>query len=68
MNGQSKDNSGTLWPNPKKKEGDKRPDYTGAVTVNGVNLRVAGWSNYSEKQGVDFVTLKFTEPQKKEGQ
>lgn len=62
MNGQSKDNSGTLWPNPKKKAGDRRPDFTGAVTVNGKNLRVAAWSQYSEKQGVDYLSLSFTEP------
>jgi hypothetical protein len=68
VNGQSKDNSGTLWPNPKKKEGDKRPDWTGAVTVNGRNLRVAAWWHESRKQGGDYLSLSFTEPQEKQAE
>ena len=36
------DNSGTLFKNNKKQDGDKLPDYTGNIKINGQELRIAG--------------------------
>jgi uncharacterized protein (DUF736 family) len=63
MNNQQKDNSGALFPN--KSDNPKAPTHKGKVMVNGVLLDVAGWKQKSQK-GVDYVSLKFSPPYKKE--
>lgn len=65
MNGQSKDNSGTLWPNLKRKS-PKHPSYVGAVQIDGKKYRVSGWWNWSEKNTQDYLALSFS-PEEKDG-
>lgn len=54
---------GALFPNDKKGDVEKRPDYKGSAEVGGVKYWVAGWKKKS-KQGLQFMSLKF-EPQEK---
>jgi uncharacterized protein (DUF736 family) len=63
-NQQQKDNSGALFPN--QSENPKAPTHKGKVMVNGVALDIAGWRQKSQK-GVDYISLKFSSPYKKEG-
>lgn len=37
------ENTGGLWPNKFKGVGDKRPDFTGDININGVTHKIAGW-------------------------
>jgi len=55
------DNSGTLFRNNKKQDGDKLPDYTGNIKINNKEMRIAGWV----KQGAKgpFLSLKISEQQ-----
>ena len=57
-----KDNTGALWNNDNKEEGDKRPNMTGQAKINGQTMRVAAWNNVSKK-GKEYVGLSFEEPQ-----
>jgi hypothetical protein len=50
------DNRGALFKNSKKEKGDKRPDYTGPITVNGVHMRVSAWIQKSEG-GETYMSL-----------
>lgn len=58
------DNSGTLFKNNKKQDGDKLPDYTGNVKINGKELRIAGWVKSGAKGS--FLSLKISEHQPSE--
>ena len=58
-------NSGALFKNNTKEEGDNRPDMTGGVDVEGKEYRVSAWSNTS-KNGMKYLSLKVSE--KQEGQ
>lgn len=57
-------NSGILFPNKFKKDGDNKPDFTGDCEVDGKKQEVALWKNKGEK-GV-YYTVKFQEPRKKQ--
>lgn len=63
MSYELQDNSGTLFRNNKKQEGDKLPDYNGTIKVDGVKKQIAGWVRQGAK-GV-FLSLKVLEPYKK---
>lgn len=58
---QNKDNSGVLFKNANKTN-DKQPDYTGTVTVNGKELRIAAWENESKDKKTKFLKLSVTDP------
>lgn len=58
---QNKDNSGVLFKNANKTS-DKQPDYTGTVTVNGKELRIAAWENESKDKKTKFLKLSVTDP------
>lgn len=38
-----RDNSGSLFKNDKKQEGDNKPNYTGQVMINGVEMWISAW-------------------------
>ena len=63
MSYETKENTGSLFPNDKKKE-DKHPDYTGKVMIGGKLMQVAGWINES-KSGKKYMSLKFSDFQPK---
>ncbi|MCH8332812.1 hypothetical protein IIC65_02670 [Candidatus Sumerlaeota bacterium] len=49
-------NTGALFSNKEKKDGDKQPDYKGPLNVNGVDLEVAAWLKTS-KAGQKYMSL-----------
>lgn len=61
-------NSGVLFRNDNKQDGDRLPDYRGNCEVNGVKLDIAAWINTSQKNGKKFMSIKFSPPFKKEKQ
>ena len=63
MSYEQQDNSGTLFRNNKKQEGDKQPDYNGTIKVDGVEKQIAGWVRQGAKG--TFLSLKISEPYKK---
>ena len=58
-------NSGVLFRNVKKQEGDKLPDYRGTAEVNGVQLEIAAWIKVGKNDGKKFMSLKFQPPYRK---
>jgi uncharacterized protein (DUF736 family) len=50
-------NSGVLFANKYKEEGDSRPDFVGTIDVDGTEYRLAGWKNTS-KQGKRYISVK----------
>ena len=63
MSYEQQDNSGTLFRNTRKQEGDKLPDYNGTIKVDGVEKQIAGWVRQGAKG--TFLSLKISEPYKK---
>lgn len=57
-------NKGVLFKNQEKGEGDKKPDYTGKLNVNGKEYRLAGWLRES-KSGTKFLSIAISEPKPK---
>lgn len=55
-------NSGALFRNEKKQEGDKLPDYRGNAEVNGQQWDIAGWVKTAKKTGKKFLSIKFSPP------
>tara|TARA_R100000808_G_C2150091_1_gene158697 strand:+ start:3408 stop:3629 length:222 start_codon:yes stop_codon:yes gene_type:complete len=53
-------NSGVLFANKYKEDGDSRPDFVGTIDVNGTEYRLAGWKNTS-KQGKRYISVKVEE-------
>jgi hypothetical protein len=43
-----------------KQEGN-RPNYTGKITINGTEYRLAGWKRKSSRDNSPFLSLKVTE-------
>lgn len=60
---EQQDNSGALFRNNKKQEGDKLPDYNGTIKINGVEKQIAGWVKQGAKGS--FLSLKISEPYRK---
>jgi uncharacterized protein (DUF736 family) len=54
---------GVLFKNSKK-ETEKHPDYTGTVTVDGVEYQLAAWIRQS-KTGKPFMSLSLSEKQER---
>ena len=59
-----KDSSFTLWKNKYKKDGDKKPDYTGNGMVNGEKKDFSLWINETDK-GDRYLSGQFKEEYKK---
>lgn len=55
----SKDNSGALFKNDKKRPDKQDPDYNGSAIVNGVPYWLNCWIN--EKDGRKYMAIKFKE-------
>lgn len=58
-------NSGVLFVNQYKEDGDSRPDFVGKLDVEGKEYRLAGWKNTS-KAGKRYISVKIQEPQEKQ--
>ena len=58
-------NSGVLFANQYKEEGDSRPDFIGNVDVEGKEFRIAGWKNVSSK-GKRYIAVKVEEPKQED--
>ncbi len=50
---------GVLFPEEEKKS-DRHPDFTGSVTVDGVDYRIAAWKRRSKAEK-PFLSLTLTE-------
>ena len=55
-------NRGALFPNKYKEDGDKRPDHTGNLNVDGKEFKIAAWQSTS-KAGNDYLSVRITEPE-----
>jgi hypothetical protein len=60
MSYELQNDSGTLFKNNKKTDGDKLPDYTGNIKINGTEKRLAAWVKQGAKGA--FLSLKISEP------
>jgi uncharacterized protein (DUF736 family) len=58
-------NKGVLFPNRYKEDGDKRPNYTGTVNVNGEEFRLAAWDRTSKNNNA-YLSVVVSEPREKE--
>ena len=58
-------NSGVLFANQYKEEGDSRPDFIGNVDVEDKEFRLAGWKNVSSK-GKRYIAVKVEEPKQED--
>ena len=59
-----KDQTFKLWKNDYKKEGDKKPDYTGSGLINGEDKQISMWIN-EDKNGKRYLSGSIQEPYKK---
>jgi uncharacterized protein (DUF736 family) len=50
--------TGALFPNDRKGDNDRAPDFTGSAEVEGVEYRMAGWKRVS-RAGKAFISIKF---------
>lgn len=46
---EQRDNSGSLFKNDKKQDGDNKPNYTGTVMINGVEMWISAWLKDGQK-------------------
>jgi uncharacterized protein (DUF736 family) len=51
-------NRGVLFKNDKG-DNDKRPDYRGSATIDGVDLNISAWIKRSQKTGDAYMSLSF---------
>jgi len=54
-----------MFPNKYKEDGDKRPDHTGNLNVDGKEFKIAAWQSTS-KAGNDYLSVRITEPEMSE--
>ena len=55
-------NRGAMFPNKYKEDGDKRPDHTGNLNVDGKEFKIAAWQSTS-KAGNDYLSIRINEPE-----
>ena len=58
-------NKGAMFPNRYKEDGDKRPDHTGNLDVDGKEFKIAAWQSTS-KAGNSYLSIRLTEPEMSE--
>jgi len=56
---ETKDMSGSLWPN-KEKQSDNHPDFKGTVKIGGVEMWINGWRKRT-KNGDQYLSVSFRE-------
>jgi hypothetical protein len=49
-------NTGALFKNKRKEDGDKRPDFTGTINVNGTEMWLSAWKK-KDKDGNGYLSL-----------
>jgi hypothetical protein len=59
-----KTNRGSMFENDHKVEGDKRPDFTGSVDVNGTIFWISGWKEMTS-QGKKKLSLSVKEQEER---
>ena len=57
-----KNNTGALWLNKYKGAHDKRPNFVGEITVEGVVYQIAGWDQPGANPKSPVMTLKVSKP------
>jgi len=62
---EQKDQTFSLWKNEYKKEGDKKPDYTGTGLVDGEKKDFSLWIN-EDKNGKRYLSGNYKEAYKKD--
>ena len=60
-------NSGVLFANKYKEDGDSRPDFVGSLDVDGTEYRLAGWKNTS-KAGKRYISVKVEDAKPQDGE
>lgn len=65
MNKEQKDNSGAAF--RRNNKNPKAPQYSGPVMVNGEELEISIWER-TTKKGLEYLSVKFGPPWKKDGQ
>jgi uncharacterized protein (DUF736 family) len=58
---EQKDGQGSLFKN-KRKETDNHPDYTGSVTINGVEHWLSAWIKTPKAGGEKYMSLSIGKP------
>ena len=59
-----KDMTGGLWKNPKKEDGDNRPNATGYIKVGDRNLRISAWTKHGDKGAWQSLAAEWEDEQK----
>ena len=60
---EQKNNSGSLFKNDKKVEGDKQPLYKGKCMIDGVMKEIGAWMQTSDR-GTKYMSLRFQDEYK----
>ena len=58
-------NKGVLFHNNYKEEGDRKPDFTGNLNVEGKEYKIKSWKNVS-RNGNDYLSLQIEDPEVKD--
>lgn len=66
MTGYNNTNRGVMFVNDRKQEGDRKPDRTGTLNVEGVEYFVDGWIKQSQN-GNSFLSLSLKRKDKQPG-
>lgn len=61
-----KQNTGSIFRNSYKKEGDKQPEYKGKINVNGEEWEIALWLAESKDGKTKYFSAAISEPWKKD--
>lgn len=55
-------NKGVLFDNKYKEEGDRKPDYTGNINVEGKEYKIKSWKNVS-RNGNPYISIQLEDPE-----
>ena len=54
---EQRDNSGSLWPNDRKREGKQDADFTGSVMIGGKHYWINAWTKQAQRG--EYFSLAF---------